>query len=97
MMLNLALLILVVRILMLLQESLYRLNVILSYFLYYGYKYRLSMINIEGGVERTGRKEGRKEGTKENLQTDEILCPLRLYKFPESKETFGFPLLAQLN
>ena len=55
------------------------------------------MINNEGGVERTGRKEGRKEGKKaENLQTDEILCPLRLYKFPESRETFDFPLLAQL-
>ena len=25
------------------------------------------------------------------------LCRLRLYKFPESRETFGFPLLAQLN
>ena len=38
-----------------------------------------------------------KERRKENLQTDEILCPLRLYKFPELRETFGFPLLAQLN
>ena len=52
------------------------------------------MINNEGGVERTGRKEGKKA---ENLQTDEILCPLRLYKFPESREIFGFFLLAQLN
>ena len=66
------------------------------------YKYQLSTINNEGGVERTGRKEGRKERRKEgkkaeNLQTDEILCPLRLYKFPESRETFGFPLLDQRN
>ena len=40
-----------------------------------------------------GRKEG---GRKENLQTDEILCHCCLYKFPESREIFGFPLLAQL-
>ena len=58
------------------------------------------MINNEGGVERLifiGKKADAGRRTLENLQTDEILCPCRLYKFPESRETFGFPLLAQLN
>ena len=57
------------------------------------------MINNEGGDERlifTGRKADGGHPA-ENLQTNEILCPCRLYKFSASRETFGFPILAQLN